>query len=429
MINNVSISYPYSLTHINKFNKCSIITVALMAGFLNMSQVVYGVNISLADLFFILVLMFLVFKNELVFPSVPMLFFLILSVTVLTTASFFVPAKFPYVADFMSIYVNYIKIIVVFLYFIVGYNLARLNMAEFVLKWYALFSLLIGVVSVIFLVFNINFLSKWLMFDNVRLKGLMNDPNYFSIIQVSAIAYFSRTTEIQNVYRMVALFFLTLSVLASGSKTGTVILIVYAVFRMLEYFTVFRNKKGLVMFGFSGLLLLAISLVLNTSHILNAIANFAPAFSRIETLFIDFNSAISEGGSGRDKAWENAVEIIKISPIIGIGVGTYGDVANILFGDRTIAHNTYLQLCVEWGVPLSILCFIYIFNLISKITFSSKLKLSNYYVFRDIIIIFLIGSLSISLNNARMFWLFLGVTLLIIKNNREVLKNWKQKSL
>jgi hypothetical protein len=302
-------------------------------------------------------------------------------------------------------------------------------MAEFVLKWYALFSLLIGVVSIIFLFFNINFLSKWLMFGNVRLKGLMNDPNYFSIIQVSAIAYFSRTTEIQNVYRMAALFFLTLSVLASGSKTGTVILIVYAVFRMLEYFTVFRNKKGLVMFGFSGLLLLAISLVLNTSHILNAIANFTPAFSRIETLFIDFNTAISEGGSGRDKAWGNAVEIIKISPIIGIGVGTYRDVANILFGDRTIAHNTYLQLCVEWGVPLSILCFIYIFNLISKITFSSKLKLSNYYVFRDIIIIFLIGSLSISLNNARMFWLFLGVTLLIIKNNREVLKNWKQKSL
>lgn len=92
------------------------------------------------------------------------------------------------------------KLFVVFIYFVLGYNIAKLNITRGFLKHYSLFSFIVGTVGVVCLILNINFLSEQLFFGGLRLKGLMNDPNFFAIIQVSAVVYFSRVKKNKNLF-------------------------------------------------------------------------------------------------------------------------------------------------------------------------------------------------------------------------------------
>ena len=76
------------------------------------------------------------------------------------------------------------------------------------------------------------------------------------------------------------------------------------------------------------------------------------------------------------------------------------------FNYAAIAHNTYLQLFAEWGIPLAIVFFIYVFNIIFNAYSKSKNEFEK--VLSVSVGIMLFGSLAISLNNMRLFWLFLG---------------------
>ncbi|MDD4146844.1 MAG: hypothetical protein PHS83_07135, partial [Clostridia bacterium] len=82
------------------------------------------------------------------------------------------------------------------------------------------------------------------------------------------------------------------------------------------------------------------------------------------------------------------------------------------------AENTYLQLAAEWGLPVAIIFFSYLFYVISKATFSRKNKGETDSILRDILIIFLISSLAISLNHARLFWVVLGAFMVKIRGVR-----------
>lgn len=112
-----------------------------------------------------------------------------------------------------------------------------------------------------------------------------------------------------------------MSVLASGSKTGLVTMICYLILRMLEYlFTTKKNLSSLVVYT---ILIIALTLIilysLNELHtLIEYIASIIPGFSRIKYLFTNINIAISGNGSGRNYTWRVAIEIIKLSPILGV---------------------------------------------------------------------------------------------------------------
>ena len=130
----------------------------------------------------------------------------------------------------------------------------------------------------------------------------------------------------------------------------------------------------------------------------------------------DFSGAISENGSGRDITWKVAIQVIQLSPVTGIGIGTYSHIAYQMFHSNNIAHNTFLQLSAEWGIPLAFMLFIYMFFTIGKATnFSISNDSEMNLILRDIIIILLIGSMAISLNNARVLWLILGALVFSLK--------------
>ncbi|MFE1242849.1 O-antigen ligase family protein [Fictibacillus sp. NPDC058756] len=408
----------YTLQTNNINNKFYLLLIVFIAIFLNQSTIINGANISFADLFCVITLLFLLLNNKLLFPIKPTLFFLLLSVIILFTSTFYVPVAFEYYPSTGNIFINYLKLLIIFSYFIVGYNVPNHYYMEKTVKWYSLTALAIGTLGILLTTLNINFLTETLFLGTTRFKGLMNDPNYYAIIQVSAIAYFSRTKNAGKLMSKIAVFFIILSIFISGSKTGFITVFCYFIFRLVENIFKARKKINKIIINISLLipiLLIVIYAVFNLNSLLETIANIFPAFSRVQQLLIDFDNSVSENGSSRNSAWMAAIEIIKLSPIIGIGIGTYLGISEKMFNINVIAHNTYLQLFTEWGIVLSTILFMYIFFLIGKITFKKNIGTELNCTLRDILIVFLIGSLAISLNNARMVWFFLGMLLISLK--------------
>jgi len=171
----------------------------------------------------------------------------------------------------------------------------------------------------------------------------------------------------------------------------------------------FTNKKSLVQ-----VTIFIFSVVVLIGYILlefKQIVNETPQLSRTMVLFDNFDTAVNSEGSGRTEAWHTAINIIKSTNYLGIGFVNYSDVANYISGARTIAHNTYLQLAVEWGVIPLLISIVIIFR-----------KIIDKIVSKDWNILFIIGvslvfSLSISLQNSRLLWCLLAILFFKEKRN------------
>jgi len=394
-----------------KRNTTTVGIIILMSILLHQSFVIFGLNVSLSDFFCVLVLFLFAIHDKLVFPVKYILFFLLLSVYLLVNTIFIVPATISYYPAADTIASNFVKLLIVFGYFVLGYCLAKQELFDYVIKWYSIFGLIIGCLGIIMTFLNIAILSD-VFFYGGRFKGLMNDPNYYAILQVTALAIAIRKLTNKK-YKPIVWIVVFLAVSISGSKTGMITFVAYLI---IHYFEIIVRKKkkrirDAILFcaAIAVLFLLMPYITSLINNTLEKIATVIPIFARIEVLFSDFITAISDKGSARDIAWNNAINLIALAPLLGIGIGTYSGLANMMFGSNIIAHNTYLQLAVEWGVPLTILFLSYVFYLLGRTFFSKYEEIPvNHLIIRDVIVVLLIASFAISLNNARMFWLFLG---------------------
>lgn len=399
------------------------VSLIAMAVLLNQSSVIHDINITLADIFCVILLLYFLLCLRLKLPAEYFIFFFILSLSVLATTAFIDPELFLYTAEPNRVIKDYTKLLMLFAYFLAGYNVAGQGGTQSMVKWFSVSALVVGVLGLGVIALRIGFLSETFLYAGVRLKGLMNDPNFFSVLQVTSLPYFVRAKSIKPPVKTAVALIIAMTVLASGSKTGLLVLMGYLIFLTMEFFLTSwkRANKAILLLLAAVIAILSAFLAVDAlSGLLERVAGFIPSFSRLNGIFGNFGSAVSDGGSGRDTAWRTALGLIRVSPASGIGIGVYPDIAFELFGDSTIAHNTYLQLAAEWGVPLTGIFFSYIIYAIGKVTMgknalpkSLRLDRSNngqtLLMGRDILIIILIGSLGVSLNNARILWLFLGV--------------------
>jgi len=407
-----------------KTKRATFYTVFLiiMSVFLNQSNIIFGVNISISDIFAGLIILIMIFSKRFIIPLKEFVFFLVLSISVVFTSSVLVPMMFDFSVNHNHIFRDYIKLVVIFIYFLIGFNSCRDHDSEKIIKFFSIGTLIIGIISVLYSFFNLSFYSNTLYFGGVRFRGLMNDPNYFSILQLAGIAYYIRVKELNSTIKAFILLTLTFSIIVSGSKTGFITLLLYG---LIYFFNVLSNKKRSYDKIFRNLLIVVLGLLVTimliqfSDSLIEPITNKFPITKRIFTVFEDFGSSVSSGGSSRSRVWSMAFELITKSPLFGIGVGTYVDLSRYLYNYGAIAHNTYLQLMVEWGGILTFVFLLYLFKNLYRVAKRKAYNL-NVAVSSDIIIIFLIGSLAISLNNARFFWIVLGI---IISSNRRVLNN------
>lgn len=383
--------------------------LVLMGITLNQSSVLLGINFSLADLVLFFIIVYLIFKRALTIPSKPLIFFLVVSIITLFSATILVPVRFPYKPDSLKLFNGYTKLLAVFMYFLVGYNLARMERGYEILKWFSVSSVLIGIFA-----FSPPLLGRridFLYYGSNRFRGLMNDPNYFSVLQSCAIAYVLGTQR-HVLKKYVALFILAGSILMSGSKTGVVTLGVYLCLKLMEPLFQRKYKLGHVILRLgtvSLVLVLAPILFGKGDDILNYMVTLIPQFERVAVLFRNFGLAMSGGGSSRDITWQTGIKLVGSSPIFGVGVGTYTGITTAMWGVGAIAHNTYIQLAAEWGLPMSLFFFATIFWQLIGSTIKGKSGSELRIVYRDIIVVFLLGSFAISLNNARLLWITLGL--------------------
>ncbi len=384
----------------------------LMGTFFNQSRIVFGFNISLSDFFLIPVFSYFLFSGRLRIKLGYLSFFLALSFVGFLAAVFFVPSITPFNASSNAVFSGYIKLIASFLYFLVGFSVSEKKWSEALLKGYAIAATAIGLIGASLAISGAGLFRSQMFAGNIRLQGLMSDPNYFSVIQITALVFFLRFRSMRRIVRFLVSLTLFISIVASGSKTGMLTLAIYLVFFFFERAYRSRLRISFVIVICIALPLIALlysSVSSILGEFLDSLTKIIPAFRRVSLLFTDFGSAIAESGSSRDSIWNLGFSMIGISPVFGIGFGMYTGVASVIFGIRKLAHNTFLQIFAEWGIPLAMCFFSFVMLQITK---ASQDKRKGDYVVviaRDIVIVLLIGSMGVSLNNARMFWFFLGL--------------------
>jgi len=392
------------------------IFVILMALSLNQSSVIFGVNISISDIFICFIFLNLLLNNNILIPKKELLFFILLCISVIFTSIFVVPIIFKFNVNINHIFKDYFKLLVLIMYFIVGYSLYRLNYSKKILKFFSIGTIIICLISILYFIFRFSFYRDIFFYGNERFRGLMNDPNYFSIIQLAGLTYFLRNSEIKAKYRILSILLLGFSIFFSGSKTGFISMIIYF---FIYFMSKLKNKKIEKVFFLLIIIILIIPLAMIIfieyyTIIRDTMTKWLPVTQRIFAIFDDFGKAVSSDGSIRLQVWLISLKLLEKSPILGIGIGTYVDLSKFLYNYGMVAHNTYLQIIVEWGV---ILFFISMFYLFRNVFCCKGNKRTEVVIIRDMIIVLLIGSLAISLNNSRILWMLIGM---IASNNREV---------
>ena len=393
------------------------IFLILLAIFMHQSNVIFGVNISFSDFFCLLLLILLSTKKQLLIPKKQLVFITMLFSYSLITSLYYIPSRFDYIIQYKSIIVNLMKNLVLFAYFILGYNIVILNKNRLLFKWYALSGVVIALVGVIFTILNINFFKDILYFQGVRFRGLMNDPNYFGILQVTTLVILFKITNprIRNSLCLIVI----LAIFASGSKTALITLLLFSLLILsAKVFHSQFKKKNVILGVLTFLLVIIMSFQIDLNSMVAMISQKIPAFSRVLNIFIDFDSALEGSGSSRGTTWKYAFELIKISPVFGLGIGTYSVLAVKLFGEgiMTIAHNTYLQVAVEYGLPMTIFLFVYIIQNIIMTKNINSYKIDG-KILGEILLVLLLGSFSVSFNNSRILWLVLGMLISVNKGN------------
>lgn len=411
----------YSTLNIKKNSYNPIYLCAILLGItINQTTNILGINSSLSDIVLLILISVLILNKQLYFIKNETIFFLLLSISVLLSATFVVPSLYNITPNILLIFSDYIKLLISFLYLTLGYSLSKLKMDKKVIETQAIFAVFIAILGIITNFISIPIIQESLYFGEYRLKGFLNDPNLFAIVQILAIIYFLKSKKHSNKFSNLSILLLIFSILLSGSKTGLM-----SLFFIFCFYFIQNNSKHLIKLN-TVILLLILTIILivlvpiivsPTLDLLNSLTYQNHSIERLSTLFTNFDDAISGNGSARDDVWGKAIIIISMFPITGVGVGTYLSIADKLPGIATVAHNTYLQLYAEWGIIFASIFFLYIF----KILFRSLLHVKNNLIV-DIVslglIAIMIGSISISLNNARLFWLYLGILLYQLKKER-----------
>lgn len=388
------------------------LTLILMSMALNQSGIVAGLNLSLADPLALACLLLFVAQQELLIPLRALLFYLLVAATATFTAVVVTPDAFGIRVEELGVVADLLKLTTSFVYLIIGFNLASRGLALLVVKWFAIGAAVVALIGLSVPLLGVHELDKIIYYGGFRFRGFMNDPNYFAVLACAAIAYFIRCRDIGRHLRLANIGVLIVAILMSGSKTGFIALLLLFAVCALEHVCLARRSAFLATL----LVLFGVAVALFWNDISRMIVGLGvtygeeiPQLHRVAQLFDDSAGATSEGGSIRDQVWQNALMILGASPILGVGFGSYTAVTEQLAGQGLLAHNTYLQIASEWGIPLAILFFGWFFVTIVRGTFyGHKKRLVEILILRDVLLVFAIGSLALSLNNARMFWLFLG---------------------
>lgn len=390
----------------------------LLAAFgvaLNHSSVLFGFNLSLADPIALLLALVFLASRRLWVPMTPLLFFLLLSIHQLAAALVLAPRWTNAALPISTILNDYIKLGATFLCLLLGMQIVRAGRTRQVLRAYIAGSVAVSSIAVASIALPSVLTVGDLFYGGFRFQGFTNDPNYFAVMTVVALAVLWYDPGIRPHLRLVASVILVGGVLLSASKTGAITLALLVIWRLLGLQTA-RNEAvhpRRVLAALLALCATVIGLLLMTnSSAMGALTELSariPALNRLVPLVTDFDSAIGAGGSERGDAWAIAVAIVLFSPLLGVGVGTYLTMAGEFTAIPVLAHNTYLQIAAEWGLIFALIFFAWLARHVLLHPADPSRRMV-WAIGSNALLVLLVGSFGLSLNYSRLFWVLLGVT-------------------
>ena len=389
----------------------------MLGASLSFSKIILGMNVSISDAIILLVLLYLLSQHRLFFIKVELLMLYVI-IYKLAVSLFIIPN----ILNVNSISASsIIKLVVVFLYFFISICFEKGEIL-LVLKGFIYFNVIIGIIGILITFLNLESVFPFLI-GSERYIGLMNDPNYYSLIQVLSLAIVSSQSH-EFWHSRILIFVLIVSALLSGSKTSLLVLLIFLIFALIKYsIDLIKSRKFLHLITFLLIIVSSSSVMISAQYffinIINKVASMSFSLSRILTLFA--GNALNSGGSDRLTVWLKALSVINKTYGFGIGFADYTEVTNSLYGFGIVAHNTYFQLIAEWGIIFGgifiLLCLIVMLkNLYSKryLGFTIGLCLAIFYIY----------FFDLSLNNSKPFWFFLGLAFsLDVRNHNGIRKN------
>lgn len=377
---------------------------------LNFQRVIGSLNFSLADLLIFPLLAYLIATKTLRLDKGIFAATLYLMLYIVTASAIFVPFQYQVSVEMSSLLVGTIKQSVLFIYLFIGLSLRSSPYEDQVIKGVVIGSFISAIFSILFLISGIPTLRAFVV-DSDRLIGFSNDPNFFATVQCAALGLllFSKTFALST-YRKWAILAITVSVLLTASKSGLLFMTaIYATFIGLTF--KHRNLKLLLVVS----VVLFLSLIGITSF-KDQITQLIPAFERIVRLFENFGYALNADGSSRSAVWNLAINIISSSPF-GIGNSAFWVIAD-RFGGDNLAHNTYLQLAIEWGLINAV---VFVFCLLYVLAYSIFTRRQHDAAI--VLLVMLMFSMTLSLNNSRLLWFVVGLMVMdhvqVIFDNRQ----------
>lgn len=161
----------------------------------------------------------------------------------------------------------------------------------------------------------------------------------FLMNEISFYKKFERSKLIKIISSSMFLIFLLIILLWTGSRNGWLAFIL-----MMLLFCVMNKKIRRILIPTIGILLLLIIVVAN---------DFDSATKFLKTIFPkSIIERVNDSSPERDIHYKCAIQLIKEKPWVGWGIGNYKRVCSQYFPYQIAhAHNLFLQLAVEIGLP------------------------------------------------------------------------------
>lgn len=418
----VTISSSNSPLSSRSHNKLLLILCVAVAAGLNHARVIGPANLSISDALLPLLLISLAARRLLRIPRGPLLFILIVLSFGVASGAFLSPIKYDYNPTATGVGGGVVKQTALFLYLILGYCLASAGLLRQFFRVFAGAAVVVSAIGVAITVYPVGGIRQIMYYGDYRLQGFFDDPNYYALITVCALTAWVTDEHISKVWRVGGSAVLVAGVIASGSKSGTVALVVVILYLFVRWFTSGSDTKLAASNKFLVVGATTIGALLFYWLFERVIARFVVGsfgFGRISLLFTDFESAINDQGSGRGVTWSTAAEIASENAFTGIGFGAYPSVAQRVDGHTALAHNTYLQLGADWGVLLTAVFFAGVVALMVIVGRSASL-FSPAATAWNFALALLVGSFAISLDNVRIFWLVIGALIWFSSSHKPV---------
>lgn len=404
------------LLHREPFDVLVTACVVALGLALNHSSVLFSLNLSLADPVVAALIAILALGRKLWVPVAPLAFFLVLSIQMLCVTVLLVPRWTSIPITTSDTVQDVTKLAVSFLCLVLGVQVVRMGHARLALRAFVAGATVVAGIAVIAQVIPLPGTGT-LYYGGFRLRGLTNDPNNYAVMTCAAIALLWYDRGIRIWMNVIASTILISGVLLSASKTGAIALALLVVWRALGLRTSLgddtesRTRRILAAVSMLGIGAMVVLVAPSTGlgGTLAELVSGVPALERLSTLLVSFDTAIAGDGSGRSAAWAIAVALILFSPLLGVGVGTYLPVAQELTGNPVLAHNTFLQIMAEWGLPMALIFLTWAIRATLMRPSHPPLR-ALWATSSTASIVLLVSSVGLSLNNSRLFWFLLGIT-------------------